>query len=419
MTQTYDPVKGIEPHPETQNYLKQVNELEKQISRLGLKSPQTGERLKHLQILSERLIEDNPFAGANKSNTLEKIKNEMRHRVGKDLARDAFATFWSPAYLSQAGWEREIYFFNTKIEPLIETNYYRNIGRFGGFVDHFWLIDLPFIVVFTLEILAQSYFISRRKPYLSWWEAIVRRWYDLFLLFPYWQWLRVIPVTIRLYQTDLLNLEPLRKQLNYDLIVSFAEKIAEIVGIQVINRMQESIQQGEVARWLFHPEVRRSYVQIQDKNEAKVVATRLFDISVYTIIPQLQPDVEALVRHTIESTLNQCFIYRQLRNVPGLNRLPTQLTQKLAKNISQSAYNNIIKALEDPVGAELTARLLRNFKDALETELKKKHNLQEINSLLIDILEEVKISYVQGIAEGGTEKALEEVERLHQTLYQV
>lgn len=418
LTQIYDPVKGIEPHPETQNYLKKVNELEEQISESGLQSARTKKLLKDLQILSNRLIEDNPFAGANKSSTLEKIKNEMRHRVRQDFARDAFATFWSQAYLAQAGWRQEIYFFNTRIQPLIITNYYRDIGGYGRFTDYFWLIDLPFVVVFALEILARTYYISRRKPHLSWWEAIVRRWYDFFLLLPFWRWLRVIPVTIRLYQADLLNLDPLLKQLNYDLAVSFADKLAEIVGIQVINRMQESIQRGDVANWLFHPESHHPYVQMKNRNGAKAIATRLVNIGVYDIIPKIQPDVEALVHHSIEITLNKCFVYRQLRNVPGLNRLPTKLTEKLAKNLSQTAYESIITVFEDPAGAELTARLLRNFRDALEVELKKKQNLQEVQSLLIDILDEIKIDYVRGIAEGGIEKALDEVEKLHRNLYQ-
>jgi len=55
---------------------------------------------------------------------------------------------------------------------------------------------------------------------------------------PFWRWLRVIPVTIRLYQAGLLNLEPARKQLNYDFAVSFAEHIIEMIGVQVIDQLQ-------------------------------------------------------------------------------------------------------------------------------------------------------------------------------------
>lgn len=418
LTQLYDPVKGIEPHPETQNYLSTVNALEEQVLQTGLQSPKAEQLLEQLQQLSNRLVTDNPFQGANKSNTLEKIQHEMRIRVGDNYAREALATFWSSAYLSQAGWQQEIQFFNTEIYPLIARNYYRDIGRFGRFVDYFWLVDLPFIIVFALEILARTYYTSRRKPELNWLEAILRRWYDFFLVLPFWRWLRVIPVTLRLYQTELLDLDPFRKQLNYDFAISFAEEIAEIIGVQVIDQMQESIQKGEVTRWLLHPESRRPYIEVNNTNEVKAIATRLVNISVYDVLPQIQPDIQALVHHSLERTLSQATVYQQIQNIPGLSHLPTQLTETLAHNLSHTVYSNLVKALEDPVGAELTTRLMGNFRDALETELQKKHNRQKFESLLVDMLEEIKINYVRGIAEGGVERALEEVDHLHRNLYQ-
>jgi hypothetical protein len=144
LTQAYDPVKGIEPHPETQDYLNKVNELKEQVSQTGLQSPQAAELLEEVRTLSRQMIEDNPFDVANKSNTLEKIKNEIRSRAGEDSARSAFAVFWSKAYLSQVGWQEEINFFNTQIRPLIEKNYYRDINRFGklSFFSHICSIDL-------------------------------------------------------------------------------------------------------------------------------------------------------------------------------------------------------------------------------------------------------------------------------------
>ncbi|WP_196510349.1 hypothetical protein [Nostoc sp. NZL] len=80
-----------------------------------------------------------------------------------------------------------------------------------------------------MELLARTFYISRRDRSLSWLEAILRRWYDIFLLLTFWRWLRIIPVTIRVYQADLLNIEPLRSQLNHDFAVSFAEEITVMV----------------------------------------------------------------------------------------------------------------------------------------------------------------------------------------------
>ncbi len=411
LTQLYDPIKGIKPHRETQRYLNKVNQLE-QLIQTGLQTPQVEESLQELRNLSHEMIADNPFAGANKSGTLEKIKHQMRDRVGKQSAREAFATFWSQPYLSQTNWQQEINFFNTHIRPLIQTNYYRGIGITGKFIDNFWLIDLPFIILFGLEYLVRSFYLSRQIAGLTWLEAMLRRWYDILLLLPFWRWLRVIPVIIRLYQTDLLNLEPVRVQINHDFVTNFAEEITEVVGVRMINQAQKSIQRGDIARWLFRPGTRRPYVNINNTNEVQAITSRLLHLSVYQVLPKIQPDIEALLRHSIEIILHESPIYRQLQSVPGVSNLPTQLTERLAKDISQTLYSTLTNFMEDPVAAELSNHLMQNFTEALEVELQKQHNIQEIQSLLVDLLEEIKINYVKTIAEEGVEKTWEESHHL-------
>lgn len=416
LTQLYDPIKGIKPHRETQRYLNKVNELEEQVRQTGLQSSQVENLLQEMRTLSTEMIQDNPFAVANKTGTFALIKNEMRDRVGKESAHEAFNSFWSQAHLSQAGWQQEINFFNTQIRPLIQTNYYRGIGTNGKFIDRFWQLDLPFVILFCLEFLVRTFYISRNHAGLSWLEAMLRRWYDIFLLLPFWRWLRVISVTIRLYQADLINLESVRAQIKLNLVANFAEELTEIVGIRLIDQIQESIQRGEVARWLFRPESRRPYININNTNEVKAIATRLLHLSVYQVLPKIQPDIEALLHHSIESILNQSPIYQQLHNVPGVSHLPTQLTEKLVTDISQTIYSTLTTFLEDPVAVELSNRVIQNFSETLEVEVQKKQNLQEIQSLVVALLEEIKINYVKGIAEGGVEQILEESQQIRQII---
>ncbi len=410
LTQFYDPVKGIEPQPITEDYLEQFNTL-KEFSTEELDKPQAQEELIKLRITSDRLLEDNPFAAIGKSGTLEKIKHELSDRLGQNDPGNTFATFWSQAYLDEAGWQSEISFFDKEIKPLIATNYYRDLGKFGKFVDYFWLIDLPFIIIFALDILIRTFYISRRNSHLSWWEALLRRWYDFPLILPLWRFLRIIPVTVRLYQANLLNLKPLRKQLNYGFILGFIEEIAELLGIQIINQVQKSIKRGEVAHRLLHPE-HRSYVRVNNRHEVKAIATRLVNISVHDVLPQVQPDLEALLHHAIASTIERSPIYQRLQNIPGFQELPAQFGEQLAKDFSQTAYNNIVKGVKDPVAAQLSERLLTNFRDALKLELQKKNNLRDIESLLVDMLEEIKINYVAKIAQGGFDEIVEEADRL-------
>ncbi len=407
LTQLYDPIKGIEPHRETQRYLNKVNELEAEVSQ-NEQSQQTEKLLQELRNLSNEMIADNPFTGANKSGNLEKIKHQMRDRIGKGSAREAFATFWSQQYLFQVGWQQEINFFDTSIRPLIQTNYYRGIGLDGKFIDNFGQVDLPFVILFSLEFLARTFYISRNQPKLNWLEAMLRRWYDVLLLLPFWRWLRVIPVTIRLYQADLLNLEPVRAQVNHDFVTNFAEEITEVVGVRIINQAQDAIQRGDVIRWLFRPDPRRPYININNTNELQAIASRLLHLSVYQVLPKIQPDIEALLHHSIKTIFNQSPVYKQLQNMPGINHLPNQLTEKLAKDLSETLYSSFTTFLEDPVALELSNRLIQKFSETLEIEVQQQHNVQEIQSLLVDLLEEIKINYVKNISEEGVEKTWEE-----------
>src|ERR671932_1609266 len=158
----YDPFKGIEPYRETREYLKKVDNLEKQLGLTQspslqtqeiltrLRSRQTADILADLRRQSEEMVDTNPFQVANKTGTLEKIKNQMREHVFKSKdasAKESFRRFWSQNYLAVNSRERGLGFFNREIRPLFETNYYRPIGENGEFVDNFWLLDLPFVTL--------------------------------------------------------------------------------------------------------------------------------------------------------------------------------------------------------------------------------------------------------------------------------
>ncbi|MGF1481384.1 MAG: hypothetical protein ACFB4I_18195 [Cyanophyceae cyanobacterium] len=412
-TQEYDRFRGIQPHPVTQDYLAHVDALE-QLAPDDWQTPPAEELLAELRTLSRQLVLESPLAGANANSILEKIRSTMRDRLGTEPAPVAFEQFWSADYLNQSG-EQELNFFDTQIRHLLETNYYRDVDRFGKYVDWFWLLDLPFIILFALDFLIRSFIISRRNPQLNWLEAMLRRWYDLFLLLPLWQWLRILPVAIRLYQTNLLNLEPIRAQINYDVAINFAEDIAKVVGVRAIDQVQKAVSSGAAADWLFHPEARRPYHTVNDIDEVKAIASRLVDVSVYDVLPQIQPDVEALLNYSLQSSFKQ-LPASQLQALPGVSDLSRQIAQNIAQELSHAAYSNLKTTLEDPVVAELTNRLIVHFRDVLESELQKRANLRDLENLLVDMLEEIKINYVKGIEEDGVDKLKEETDRLEQVV---
>jgi hypothetical protein len=417
ITKWYDPIKGIEPYRDTQQYLQRVDALESQISQTGVRSPQVEAILQELRRRSTEIVDTNPFQVANKTGTLEKIKNRMREHVfrSKDAsAKESFRTFWSQNYLATRGREQGLGFFNREIRPLFETNYYRPLGENGEFVNRFGLIDFPFFIVFGLEFLARTWFISRRRLGVSWLDAMLWRWYDIFLLLPVFRWLRIIPVTIRLNQAELLDLDRIQRQASQGFVATIAEDLTEVVVIRVINQIQSSIREGDIANWLSKREV-RPYIDLNNTDEVAAITSLLMQLAVYQILPKIRPDIEALLQHHLEKVLNQSPAYQGLQKLPGMEQLQHDLTGRLVKEISQALYDGLNSAMEpDPVGDQLFRRLIEHLSEALGSEIQAKQTLQKIQSLLTDLLEEIKVNYVERLSEEDLEAVLEQTRAIRQ-----
>lgn len=418
LTQVYDRVKGIEPHRETQTYLEAVDALEQDIQNGGLQSAATQAQLQNLRDRSTELIDDNPFTISNKSGTLEKIKNRMReHIYGQRRnvsARNAFAQFWSTQSLTTRGTDRELQFFNRQIRPLMASNYYRTIGENGEFTDWFWLIDAPFVFIFALELIARSYYLSRRYKSLTWIDAILWRWYDVFLLLPFLRWLRIIPVTIRLDQARIINLDRVRTQASQGFVANISEDMAEVVVIQVIDRFQDAIARGDIARW-FLQVGKRPYIDLNQRDEIQDLTTHLLKTTVYNVLPKIKPDLEALLRHNIETILNQSPAYQSLKAMPLVGDLPRQINERLVADVTSGVYTAIVTALEDKVGTELMNNLVKHFAQALGDELREKRSLQELQTIANDLLTEIKVNYVKRLSEDDVESILEETRQLRRS----
>lgn len=410
----YDPIKGIEPHRDTQRYLATVNQLERQLGQSGSQGPQVSELLADLRDQSVAMIDQNPFEIANKSGTLEKIKNRMRQQLGEESAKQAFRRFWSQSQLTSDQGTQSLEFFNREIRPLMATNFYRGTGENGAFIDRFWRIDLVFMAFFAVEFLIRTFYLHRRHRGTSWLDTMFWRWYDLFLLLPFWRWLRIIPVTIRLHQVRWLRLDRVQAQLNHSIAASLAAEVTDMVFVSLINQVKSSIGKGELAD-LFSQS--RQYVEINDVNELEAIASRLLHLSVYNVYPKIQADLEALLSHTIANAISQTAVYRRLQYLPAMGALPTELGQQLAPQLSQGAYNTLTNSLEDHQGGQLLANLTQHFGQAFGTELQKAETLQEIQALLLALLEEVKLTYLQHSTAEDLDQTLSEVAQIYQVAH--
>jgi len=420
VTRWYDPYKGIEPNRSTTFYIEQVNELKMLVAEGGLRSPAVADQLMRLQDLSIAMIDENPFEAANKTGSLEKIKNRMRERLKTDSAKDAFRDFWSAEHLSRKGWIEEIQFFDQKIQPTIAANYFRNIGESGDYVSYFWQIDQWFMLIFAIDILLRTLAIHRRYPSLKLQEAVLWRWYDIPLILPFWQWLRVLPVVIRLGEAELIDAETVRSQFSRGFVASFAEELIEVIAIQILSQLQASIKTGDTLKDAIAG-MRSEYVDINNTNELQEIIKRLLRVTTCQVLPQIQPDIKALVHHNVETALEKSQAYQVMQRIPGLVGFPKQLAEQVSNQVSRvvsqtpkSAYTAVAEMPEDPIANKLTDRLVERFISTFSQELERQQTMQEIQGLLVDLIEEIKVNYIRQLTQEDFDRILEENRQLQQ-----
>lgn len=411
ITDIYDPIKGIEPYRDTVAYLEKVEQLKAEVADQGLRSTQVTSTLAELRELSNQMVDTNPFALADKTGTLERIKNRMRSRIGTDSSKGAFDEFWSQPYLSQAGFLEEMSFFDEQIKRPIQTNYFRQIGETGSFVDRFFFLDIWFISLMAIEIVLRIFYIHKSKN-LSWAEAASWRWYDIFLVLPFYQFLRIIPVLFRLHKAELIDLQVINQQLHASFLAAFSEEITQTVIVRVVSQMQESVKQVDVKQ-LLTAGSENKYIDINNTNEVAAIASIVMQTTVEDILPQLRPDIEALLKHTTETALQQVFVYKGVAQIPGLGSIQQQLTEQVVLQISQSLFHTLKNMPQvDDQTTQLAQNLTKKLNQILLQEARNNKSVDKVKSLLIDLLEEIKINYVQRLSQEEWEEILTETQAI-------
>lgn len=408
----YDAIKGIVPHRTTERYLSKVTQLERALAVNSLNSPEVTPILSDLRRRSIEIIDNDPFEEAGKSGNLERIKNIMREHLPNEeqSSKQAFWQFWSVSHL-QNNTVGELLFFDREIKPLIESNYYRRLGENGGYVDNFGFIDFPFGVIFAIEFIFRTWFISRSRTGVSWLDAMLWRWYDVFFFFPFWRWLRVIPTLIRLQQSQLLPLNlgnRVQRQISQGIVAGIAEDITEVVVIRIINQLQVSIRQGDIARLLAQRD-RHSYIDINNTNETAEIIKLFAHTMIERVLPKIQPEAEALLQYSLEKAIQQSPAYQGVSFLPGGKTAVSNLTKQLVTQTYQGFTATLKAAIEeDEKFEQLLESLFANINQSFVSEIEAKQSLNRLESLLIDLLEEIKINYVERLSLEDVEQILDQ-----------
>ncbi len=405
----YDSVKSIEPHPVTQRYLNTVNTLENHLQNNGLQANSTTALFVNLRQQSIDILTENPFLSANKFSTFATLNRRMEYHMNTLSAKDAITRFWSQDYFNQVGSKEALSFFDSKIRPLLEVNYYRVVDENGQFIDKFWLIDIGFVIFFTLELLVRSFLVSRQESNISWWDVILRNWYDGLFLLPKWQWLRVIPVAVKLHKSSYVNTERILAQVTYEPVAYIANRVSMFIMVRLINQTQDAIKSGDAARYLLQP---KGYLKVGRVDNFDTITDRILELVVYKILPEIQPDVEIFLQHSLKNALQESDFYQVLQNIPGIDLIPAEISEQLADYIAGTAYEILASYYADQHGRLLFENLTQKFRVALRQQLRDKKLQQELQPLISNLLEELKLNYIQRANQENPQATLNEAMKI-------
>ena len=407
LTPLYDPVKGIEPHRETQSYLQAFQQLDQML--LANSTPaQSAAQRRRVVALTEAMINENPFAASGNSGTLEKIKNRLRQRAGNDSAKQAAAQLLGDTWLAQSSWQQERRFWQQQVLPLVATSYWRSIDENGRPTDHFWRIDLLlFQSVFALDILLRMLRMRRRFPGLSWRDALLRRWIDLPLLLPFWRWMRLVPVVERLSQAQLINVEPLRAAVSRAVVSLLALELFEVLALQLVDGTQSLIRSSQWPRWI---RSLRSHQSVSGADEQQLVdLLRLWGPMVLgQVTPRLAPELQSLVGHALQ---------QQLREVPGGVMVPVGVSRQLAGGVVDSLLDLSRGtaqrlARSDDRQSALLQQAIDRFWEELAAALEQAGTLERSQELLCALLQQLKLNYLAQMNRAGIDALMDELDEL-------
>ena len=407
LTPLYDPVKGIEPHRETQSYL-QAFQLLDQALLAGSTPAQSAAQRRRVVALTEAMINENPFAASGNSGTLEKIKNRLRQRAGNDSAKQAAVQLLGDTWLAQSSWQQERRFWQQQVLPLVATSYWRSIDENGRPTDHFWRIDLLlFQSVFALDILLRMLRMRRRFPGLSWRDALLRRWIDLPLLLPFWRWMRLVPVVERLSQAQLINVEPLRAAVSRAVVSLLALELFEVLALQLVDGTQSLIRSSQWPRWI---RSLRSHQSVSGADEQQLVdLLRLWGPMVLgQVTPRLAPELQSLVGHALQ---------QQLREVPGGVMVPVGVSRQLAGGVVDSLLDLSRGtaqrlARSDDRQSALLQQAIDRFWEELAAALEQAGTLERSQELLCALLQQLKLNYLAQMNRAGIDALMDELDEL-------
>ncbi len=381
----YDPVKGIDPDPLVGRYVGLVDELERAAA--------AGEReraLGELRGLNAELARYEPFFRSGQYRELRIVEGRIRAYVGdllgvdgSDLPAEGLLTrLWTPA--SPAELTRTLEFFDLEIRPVFAVAYRRELDRTGEYADHGWLLDLPFLVLFSIEFYGRWIGAVRRRRYPRWFVFPILNWYDFLGIVPFPQFrvfrlFRIVSIYLRLFRScrSRVGGDVFSRTASYFAGVA-SEELSARTTVWILEDLQQKIDAG-VHRRIIHGVV--------DQRREAIARTLTGGLRRVIAAQPFQADARSFLDANLERAADAS---PSLRRIPLPKAVLRPLVGVVGRIVFDATLETLGETLASPQGQQTVEKMLAGAVDGLVEELTEGEIEALVMEMVQDSLEQMK-----------------------------
>jgi len=379
VTRVYDPVKGIEPHPLTEALLEQIDVTAAEL-KTNPYSPSISEHRSNLVELSYRVVRENPFARSGQDRILGLLMDDLAHKIGvtsgalqdPNVLLVATEAYWpsEPDELAET-----IASIDPRVQRGFELNYYRTFNIDGKLTDHFWILDLPFLILFWIEFSTRWILALKRKTYSRWFFFPIFNWYDVLGLIPVavfrpFRLLRAVSMYMRLRRSELSNVGKdvfTRTVLYISNIIT--EEVSDRVTLRILTEYHEEVTDGTHARII---------QSVVEPRKTEIEAVIVSQIRQTLTDPKTIDRLRSLVRLNLENAVEES---EALQAVPLPNVILKPAVRAIGEVILDTTFETVAGTLDSPEGEEA----VREVAGAILDDVFYGPGLTQIESLVKEI----------------------------------
>jgi hypothetical protein len=228
----------------------------------------------------------------------------------------------------------------------LRLNYYRTFNIDGRLTDNFWILDLPFLILFWIEFSVRWIVALRNQTYSRWFFFPIFNWYDVLGLIPVavfrpFRLLRAVSMYMRLRRSELSNVGKdvfSRTVLYFSNIIT--EEVSDRVALRILTEFREEIEDGT------HTTITRSVVEPRKGEIETVLVGQIRQtLTDSTTLTRLR----SLVQLNLEKALQES---ESLRAVPIPNIVLKPAIRTIGEVILDTTLETITATVESDEGQQ-------------------------------------------------------------------